>query len=346
MRNKHHGGVPSPPGKLPVPQTYNDAYHGWPVAPVARQHPIRSTFLDPRADNKRGAVYHEGIDIAVRDDQPEQGAPRGRTHRVYAIEGGVVAEATPPGVRGHVHIAHFGYGHVDARVRPGDHVAAGQFIGWTWLTTWHVHLSEFLFLPNGRRIVINPLRAGGKLRPYADTAGPQIHEITFHRPANATWGRRPTDVAMLKPAGRLLDPKKLSGRVDVRVRTADRQSFHGWFADLPYLAAPHHVYRLAFILFQMPSEKVLLQQNTFWADVFPDHPPKQHFAPGTMQNLTAEGCVLAQPTNCRGTFWFHLFPGGAWDTTRYPNGNYLWRVRAWDTRGNRASHDARVHVAN
>jgi hypothetical protein len=72
-----------PPGKLPLPQQYGDDYFGWPVAPVGRQHPIRSTFLDPRADDRRGAIYHEGIDIAVRDDQPEQGAPRGRTHRVY-----------------------------------------------------------------------------------------------------------------------------------------------------------------------------------------------------------------------------------------------------------------------
>ena len=54
-----------PPGKLPVPQRYGDAYLGWPIAPVRRQHPIRSTFLDPRADDKHGAIYHEGIDIAV-----------------------------------------------------------------------------------------------------------------------------------------------------------------------------------------------------------------------------------------------------------------------------------------
>ena len=91
---------------------------------------------------------------------------------------------------------------------------------------------------------------------------------------------------------------------------------------------------------------MLLRQTTFWADVFPDHPPAQHFAPGTKQNLAAEGCVLAQPTDCRGTFWFHLFPGGGWDTRRYANGPYLWRIRAWDTRGNRASADVHVRVKN
>ena len=76
-----------------------------------------------------GAIYHDGVDIAVRDDRPERGAPRGRTHRVYAIEGGPVFLATPPGVRGFVHVGHFGYGHVDALVQPGETVAPGNTSG-------------------------------------------------------------------------------------------------------------------------------------------------------------------------------------------------------------------------
>lgn len=336
-----------PPGKLEVPQRYDDHYFGWPVAPVRQQHPIRSSFLDPRADDKHGAIYHMGVDIAVRDDRPERGAPRGRTHRVYAIEGGVVTEATGAGVRGHVHIGHFGYGHIDATVRPGQRVVAGQMIGWTWLTTWHVHLTEFLFLPNGRQLVINPLRPGGKLRPYVDRLGPLIHEVRFHRPAKAAWGRRRTNVAVLKPAGARLNRNQLTGRVDVRVRVADRQSFQGWFRDMPFLASPHHIYRLAFVLVHVPTHRVLLRRQVFWADQLLGIPAAQHYAPGTKQNLTAQGCVLAQPlADCRGSFWYHLFPGGAWDTRKYANGRYLLRVRAWDTRGNRAAKDVVCRIAN
>jgi hypothetical protein len=99
-----------------------------------------------------------------------------------------VTEATPPGVRGHVHLGHFGYGHVDATVRTGQRVFAGQMIGWAWLTTWHVHLSEFLFLPDGRRLNINPLRRGGKLRPYVDQLGPLVHEIRFYTPREGELG--------------------------------------------------------------------------------------------------------------------------------------------------------------
>jgi len=62
------------PGQLQAPQTYNDAWRGWPVLPLDRQHPIRGSFLDPRPDAELGSIYHDGIDIAVRDDRPERGA--------------------------------------------------------------------------------------------------------------------------------------------------------------------------------------------------------------------------------------------------------------------------------
>ena len=39
---------------------------------------------------------------------------------------------------------------------------AGQFIGWTTKGSWHVHLTEFFFPGDGRRLLLNPLRPGGK----------------------------------------------------------------------------------------------------------------------------------------------------------------------------------------
>ena len=149
----------------PLEQRYNDDFRGWPVSPQHQQHPVRGTFLDPRPDPKLGAIYHTGVDVAVRDDRPEAGAPAGRTHRVFAIEGGVVDEATKPGVRGNVRIGHFGYGHVDARVKKGDRVKAGEFIGWTTKGSWHVHLTEFFFPGDGRRLLLNPLRPAGSSSP-------------------------------------------------------------------------------------------------------------------------------------------------------------------------------------
>ena len=257
------------------------------MSPQHQQHPVRGTFLDPRPDPTFGAIYHTGVDVAVRDDRPEQGAPAGRTHRVFAIEGGVVDAASAPGVRGSVRIGHFGYGHVDARVNRGDRVRAGQFIGWTTKGSWHVHLtsSSSPLTVDG---AANPLRPAGKLKPYADTAPPVIHDVRFYTPATPTWGRRVTGVAQLPPAGRRLDKSRLTGIVDIRARVSDPQSFSGWFRNVPLLAASHHPFRLGLLLIERASERVVLRRTVFIAAHQIPIATEQHYAPGTKQNHPAQ----------------------------------------------------------
>jgi hypothetical protein len=339
--------LPSIPGKLEFEQTYNDSYRGWPVRPRNRQHPIRGSFLDPRPDPSRGAVYHDGVDIAVRDDRPERGAPAGRTHRVFAIEGGPVHFATPRGVRGSVQIGHFGYGHVDARVLAGETVTPGQHIGWTCEGDWHLHLSEFVFVGE-RRISVNPLRREGKLHPYVDRAAPEIREIRFYTPATPEWGRRPnTSVARLPPAGQRLDRNRLFGRVDVRVRVNDPQSFIGWFEELPWLAAPHHPFRIAVSVVHAASGRVVRRREVFRAEQELGMAAGRHFAPGTEQNLPANGCMrLHRTVRCDGVYWFRLFPLRYWDTTRLADGRYRLVVRVWDVAGNLARAEVAVRIAN
>jgi hypothetical protein len=335
------------PGQLQTPQSYNDAWRGWPVRPHGQPHPIRGSFLDPRPDPDVGAVYHDGVDIAVRDDRPEPGAPHGRTHRVYAIEGGRVLAATPRGVRGLVDVGHFRYEHVDALVAKGDVVEPGQAIGWTCFDTWHVHLGEYLFLHGGGRRVINPLRPGGKLHPYVDRAPPSLDEIRFYRPATPAWGRRTANVARLPQAGVRLDKRRLSGTVDVRLRASEPQSFIGWFADLPWLAAPHHPFRLAVTVVQRATGRWVHNRDVFRSEQMLELPAGQHYAPGTEQNLPANACLrLHRTVRCDGIYWFRLFPRPYWDTTRLPNGRYLLRIRAWDASGNAASAETEVTIAN
>jgi hypothetical protein len=328
------------------PQRYNDAFRGWPVRPHNRQHPVRGSFLDPRPDPELGAVYHTGVDIAVRDDRPERGAPAGRTHRVYAIEGGVVEQATPPGVCGNVRVGHFGYGHVDARVSPGDRVAAGELIGWTCQGWWHLHLTEWFFPGDGSRQLLNPLRPAGKLKPYADTAAPAIHEVRFYTPAEPRWGRRAGTAARLPSAGRRLDRMRLSGSVDVRARGRAPQSFIGWFKEVPALAAPHHPYRLGLLLVERASGRVALRRTVFIALTAPSFAAGQHYAPGTMQNLPAKVCLAGHGGQCDGVYWFRLFQRPYWNTTRLRNGRYLLAVRAWDVAGNRARKDVEIRIDN
>ena len=330
-----------------VAQVYNDEWRGWPVPPLHRQHPIRGSFLDPRAHDRLGAVYHDGVDIAVRDDLPGRGAPAGRTHRVHAVEGGQVTRATPRGVRGLIDIAHFRYEHVDALVRVGDVVEPGEQIAWAWKGDWHVHLGEFLDLSDGGRVFVNPLRPGGKLAPYLDTAKPAIDEVRFYTPAVPPWGRRPANVARYLPGGRRLDKTRLSGTIDVRARIADPQSFSGWFKDKPWLSAPHHPFRVAVSVAQHGTGRVYLDDEVFESERMPELPAGQHYAPGTEQNLPAGACVRRHASlRCQGTYWFRLFPKPYLDTRELPNGRFRVSVRVWDASGNARVDNTDVTVRN
>lgn len=336
------------PGKLTAFQSYNDPFRGWPVAPIQRQHPVRGSFNDPRPDPRLGAIYHTGVDVGVRDDRPESGAPANRTHRVFAIEGGEVTEASAPGQAGHVNIGHFSYGHIDVGVRVGDRIVPGQQIGWTCQGFWHIHLTEFIFAAGGEKLVVNPLRRGAKLHPYVDTAPPVIHDLRFHRPATPRWRRREhTTVALLPQAGARLRADRLSGVVDVRARISDPQSFIGWFRQLPHLAAPHHPFRVGVVVVSLATGRAVLRRQVFWSEQLLEMPAGQHFAPGTEQNLPAHGCMLFHRSRrCDGIYWFRLFSRPYWNTRRLPNGRYRVAVRAWDVAGNRTVLKRDVTIRN
>ena len=161
------------PGSLNQRWSYDDSWTGWPVAPVHRPHPIRAAFLVPRAGTLWAGgepSYHFGVDVGVRDDRPEPGAPPGRTHKVYAVEGGTAIVPEPwtrgPCVNRKVSIGHFDYWHVDTSgvVANGERIRPGQVIGWTCKGLWHVHLAEWMQL-YGRRVYVNPVHPGMKLAP-------------------------------------------------------------------------------------------------------------------------------------------------------------------------------------
>lgn len=337
---------------------YADDYRGWPVAARNRQHPVRASFLDPRT----GFSYHHGIDVSVRDDRPEPGAPPGRTHRVYALEGGrvwQVARGLGPWKEGIVRLGHFGYGHIEPVVVEGQRVEPGQMVGWTTEKEWHVHLSEWVF-PGGdrsRRVPVNPLSRNGKIRPFADTAPPVISDLTFFTPASPRW-RVGQGRAIYSRGGSQLDPARLSGTVDVRARIEDPQPFSGWFRDVPLLETPHHPARVRLTVVRLEDGRKVVDRDVFTTDVtLADDaarvgrdpiPAGDHYAPGTRQNLRANGALtLGRPG--AGELWFRLFarPGGAyWDTTDVRNGPYRLDVTAFDLLGNRAGESVDVVVAN
>jgi O-antigen ligase len=344
------------PGSLDARPRYDDTWVGWPVAPVHRQHPIHSSFLDPRVGTlRRGgkAAYHFGIDVGVRDDRPEPGAPPGRTHRVYAVEGGT-AMLPQYGAHGpcedrKVSIGHFDYWHVDTSgvVTNGEQIRPGQPIGWTCKGLWHVHLSEWMDL-YGRRVYVNPIHPGMKLGPYSDREPPEIHAIDFYRPAMPSW--TVAEGAIFPRAGARIRRALLSGLVDVRA----------WIDDPPplpsALGSPMPPDGVGLEVVRESDDRPVLTRTVFRASVLLGDsrgtqavPISYHYAPGTRQALPAAACLKARLAGCGAKFWFRLFarPTSAyWDTRRVPNGSYLVRVRAWDAWGNSATATARVTIRN
>jgi len=327
---------------------------GWPVWPVDAQHPIRGGFLDPRPTTD-GVMFHNGVDISVRDDEPEPDHPWYRTHRVYALEGGTVEVASDVSRRACtgrlVRVGHFTYSHVDpvGTVEPGEVVQEGDVVGWTCKGNWHVHLTERVDTAEGQ-VVVNPIRPGGRLRPYVDTAPPIVRSLEFRRPDAGLWLVIGEVVSSVNSAARL-DPSRLGGTVEIRTSMGDRQSFAGWFASRPYLDAELAPYEVRETL-RRPNGAVMWKHVSFRSDFLRARgaPLAPRYAPGTLQNLPAQTCVAARRAAvCKGENWFSLGgPDGApaWDTRTVPNGPYELCVTALDALGNAGSRCRAIRVAN
>ena len=338
---------------------YADDYRGWPVAPRNRQHPVRGSWLDPR----RKELYHPGIDISVRDDRPERGAPPGRTHRVYALEGGPVwklIQPKSPTKEGIVRIGHFTYGHVEPVVQLGQVVEPGQLIAWTTDTEWHLHLSEWRFpggKPNEKKPDPGePARPGRQDRAVFATHCPRTSGRSASTGRRTSAWRTKDGSAVFPPGGAPLDASRLSGLVDVRAHILDRQSFRGWFRDVPLLETDHHPARVHLHVDRATDGKRVVDRDVFTSDVWPgpESPRRDqisishHYAPGTRMNLRAHTALLLNRQG-RGELWFRLFAGPRrkscyWDTTAFRDGPYRLTVEAWDLVGNqRGRLDRRRH---
>lgn len=344
----------SVPGALPPTfrYAYDGVYSGWPVAPVHSQHPVRGSFLDPRGVDDTGrSGYHFGIDISVDDRHPEPSAPSGRSHRVYAIESGTVDQpshdAGRPCQDQRLEVGHFDYWHVSSILRQGDHVQAGQQIGWSCLGVWHVHLSEWQRY-RGARIWVNPLHEHGRLSPYTDTAPPTVHALSFHTPPSTPWD--PSKSLAQADTSNVLPANALHGRVELRADIDDRQSYLGFLADKPAWSTRFTPYRVQVTIRTAHTARLLLDHISFQADQLPQTPYIVHYAPGTIEDENMRECVGPPAhTGCAGTTWlrpFSRFGHEYWNTRMVPNGTYRITVRADDIAGNSTKKTVIATVKN
>jgi hypothetical protein len=338
------------PGALPKGFVfhYDDGYHGWPTPPLHGPHVLHGGFDDPRAGG-----YHFGIDIAVDDSHPALEAPRGASHRVYAVEGGTMHWARntlkKPCNSRRFDVGHFAYWHVEPTVPLGSHVLPGQMVGWTCLNEWHVHLSEWARVA-GKKRWINPLHPGGKLVPVVDSTAPQIRAVYAYGPPSRTW--HPDDAIDLpSPDGATeLGLGNLHGAVDLRAWINDAQGFLGVFENQPDLAATTAPYRVWVQIRQSSTHAIVWQRTVFQNDLLLSGvlPIFALYGAGSHPSLSDYDCLHSR-IPCDGRLFYHLIVVGGrdlWDTRSVADGSYTLTIRAFDIAGNVAQRVASLRVRN
>jgi hypothetical protein len=345
-------GSPRPvvPGALPAHFrfSYADGYHGWPVEPLHGPHVLHGGFNDPRLGG-----YHFGIDIAVDDSHPAVEAPKGDSHRVYAVEGGVMHwernNETQQCNSRRFDIGHFAYWHVEPAVPLGTRVSAGQMVGWTCLNEWHVHLSEWARV-NGHRRWVNPLHPGGKLAPVVDVAAPHIRAVFAYGPPAASWV--PNDALDLPdPDGAVeLGLGNLHGAVDLRAWIDDSEGFLGVFKKQPDLASTTAPYKVWVQIRQVRTHVIVWQRTVFQSDLLLTGviPFYALYASGARPSLSDYDCLHSR-ISCDGRLFYHLIVVGGrylWDTRSVENGAYKLTIHAYDIAGNVATRVAQMRVRN
>ena len=339
------------PGALPkgFRFQYDDGYSGWPTPPLHGPHVLHGGFDDPRAGG-----YHFGIDIAVDDSHPALEAPKGASHRVYAVEGGVMhwakhTQLKPCNAR-RFDIGHFSYWHVEPTVPLGSRVRPGQMVGWTCLNEWHVHLSEWARVHGAKRW-INPLHPGGKLVPVVDSTAPQIRAVYAYGPPLRELASDATRVDLPNPDGATeLGLGDLHGAVDLRAWINDAQGFLGVFENQPDLAATTAPYRVWVQIRQDATHVVVWQRTVFQNDLLLSGvlPIFALYGAGSHPSLSDYDCLHSR-IPCDGRLFYHLIVVGGrdlWDTRSVANGAYTLTIKAYDIAGNVSQRVAGLRVRN
>ncbi len=321
-------------GELGFVQTYDDDFVGWPLAPQKQGHGVYGTFLNPTTAWPSGMPgpnvgYHAAIDIPVNDAN----GPR----PVLAIEGGRVREAhhsvqiTPLKVQvnsGVVGIGHFRYAHCVPSVSVGDVVAPGDVIGHSVPGWWHIHIEELAWV-RGERILLNPLRPGGKLRPIADGGKPFIQAMRIYPKSAET-----------SPSPKAIPLNAVRGVVVPVALAMDAFPLKDW-PKSPVV--PLHVYRASI---ELRRAGVLVQQRRlFQLDRTPGPTWRHFFRPLTRRSAPVAVCVVKKPNDCAGRFWIRLWEQG-WDTRTAANGKYALTLTVEDSVGKTAQRTLEFRVAN
>ena len=231
---------------------------------------------------------------------------------------------------------------------PGERVEAGQPIGWTCEGTWHVHLGERAVGADGRRRWINPLRRDGKLHPYVDRADPRIHEIRFYTPAKPHWGlRRRGNVVRLPPAGRRLDKDRLAGTSTCACTPTTRSRSSA--GSQTCRGSPRRIIRSGSRSSRCTSAAASSStgERSSGRIASPRCPSASTSRPAPTRTCPrTAACASTARSAATASTGSASFREPYWDTTRFANGRYRLRVRAWDIAGNSVKLDSNLTIKN
>ncbi len=293
----------------------------WPHPPFHESHNITGAFAEYRTTSP-SHHFHDGVDIRIPDNDPVYPSLDGIVHSIGTVgdHGGGAWVRVRTEVDGMW--KHISYVHVDPNpsLSVGDEVIAGETILGTIIPMWgHVHFRERELVsdPDANGADINAIRPDGGLTPYIDDRAPVIAVGTLEfRDAETSTS---------------LDPGRLHGNVEIIVRA------HGQYGPEP-IHQRRGIYKLGYhimsndtasYVYSPPDEGLRFQ--------FDRKPMNSHVNRVFVREYSSNRLHVYYVTGGNGASAINqtlLVPPNSLRTDDLPNGDYILKIFAEDTREN------------
>ncbi len=269
----------------------------WPVTPFDQSQDITGSFAEYR-DTSTNGHFHNGTDIPKPDGSP-----------VYPVKDGIVTSigtVASEGSNAFVRVQDVAYVHIapNPSLEEGDSVFVSQTILGTILSgLGHVHFTNG-FVGSEK----NSLLPASGLTPYVDPWPPIIRSVTFYQ--NNTSSRFQTN--------------ELSGLVDIMVKVDEQNAPPGAATS----RLNNGTYRIGYKILSSDSATVVFEPPNQGLRFSFDTKPNNSFVNIVyFRQLSSTTSHVYQVTNdvARDNFW---------NTSAFPEDEYVVMVFTADTRGN------------
>ncbi len=293
----------------------------WPYQPFDGSHFITGAFAEYRTTSP-SHHFHDGVDIPIPDYSPVYPSLDGVVHSIGTVSdhgGGawVRVRTNVDGMWKHISYVHIS---PNPALSVGDEVVAGETTLGTIIPGWgHVHFRERELVtdPAASGADINAIRKGGGLTPFINNRAPVIAPETLQFRTAGTTSR--------------LDPRRLHGNVEILIRA------HGHYGPNP-IHQRRGIYKLGYHIMSEDTSTIVYSP--------PDDGLRYQFDRKPVNSHVNRVFVREYSTN-RVHHYYLTGGDGASDVNRtlsvspnyldtgnLPNGNFVIKIFAEDTRNN------------